>query len=166
LFRVFDLIDAKANPDHKTGARDARMPFVPTPREKYTGITFTNVNFAYKRRPTHRVLNNLTLSIKPNSITAVVGKSGSGKSTIMSILAGLHQIDSGTILINGTSLKDKSRDWVRSQVGVVEQTANLLSGTIAENIAYGKVIQKSCGKSYSVYVTIYDIGGCYHGRHY
>jgi ABC-type multidrug transport system fused ATPase/permease subunit len=131
--------DTGRSPAVRKPTNEDRLPIVPTPRERYTGIEFSNVNFAYSRRPTNMVLKNLSLSIAPNSITGIVGRSGAGKSTIMALIAGLHTVNSGTITINGTNVRDKSREWVRSQVGVVEQTASLLSGTIAENIAYGKV---------------------------
>lgn len=96
-------------------------------------IELRHISFQYKNRDAP-ILNDLNLVIEPRSITAIAGRSGSGKSTIMAILAGLYVPDKGSIIIGDVS----SPTELRKSVGVVEQTAGLLSGTITSNIAYGK----------------------------
>jgi len=98
-------------------------------------LELRNISFQYKSRDTP-VLSDLNLLIEPRSITAIAGRSGSGKSTIMAILAGLYVADQGSIAIGAVDVSNHCE--LRKSVGVVEQTAGLLSGTITSNIAYGK----------------------------
>ena len=76
-----------------------------------------DVSFQYKSRPDHVVLDQINLRIAPKGLTAIAGKSGSGKSTIMSILAGLHQPVSGLVTVHGVDISRASRTWLRHQVG-------------------------------------------------
>ncbi|MDQ1288741.1 MAG: ATP-binding cassette, subfamily bacterial [Actinomycetota bacterium] len=99
------------------------------------GVDFKSVCFGYEGGG--NVLCDVTFSIAPGERVAIVGESGGGKTTLVSLLLGLYAPDSGMISIDGASLDDLSLDGVRSRVGVVFQDPSLFSGTIRENIAYG-----------------------------
>ncbi|XP_076648336.1 ATP-binding cassette sub-family B member 10, mitochondrial [Halictus rubicundus] len=100
-------------------------------------IEFRNLNFAYPTRKNERVLNNFNLTIQKSTVVAVVGSSGSGKSTIASLLLRLYDPDSGRILLDGHDLRSLDPMWVKSQMSIVSQEPILFSGTIRENILYG-----------------------------
>jgi len=127
--RVWEIID--------------RQPAIPIegglmPALKPRGeICFENVTFNYPSRPDADVLSNLSLKIQAGTITAVVGRSGSGKSSLASLLMRLYDPDSGTILLDGQNLKDLDPSWLRSHIGAVNQEPVLFSGSIRENILYG-----------------------------
>eukprot|EP01032_Pedospumella_encystans_P014020 gene14020-16120_t len=110
-------------------------------------IQLENLSFSYASRPTTAVLSHLNLTLKPRSITCIVGKSGAGKSTLVGVLGGLLQPTSGCVLVGGevvvaTRENDTQiarQSWLRAQVGVVQQhDKSLMSGTIRDNIEYGK----------------------------
>lgn len=102
-------------------------------------VEFRNVDFTYPSRPNQQILNSLSLRLPAGKMTAVVGRSGSGKSTIASLLSRLYDIDGGQVLLDGTDIRNLSVRWLRSQVAVVEQNPTLLDQSILENIAYGLV---------------------------
>lgn len=103
-------------------------------------VVLENVSFKYSTRQNNEVgaLNNLSLVFAPCSLTAVVGRSGSGKSTLLSIISGLYRVASGTVTLDGQSISSIPNKTLRQRIGVVEQKAGLISGTIESNIAYGK----------------------------
>jgi len=101
-------------------------------------IEFSNVSFSYKLRPDLDILCGLSVVLKPGSIHAIIGNSGSGKSSMMSLICGLYRPKKGSIYVDGVNIFDADLAWIRSKVGVVQQNVGLLSGTIASNIAYGK----------------------------
>ncbi|KAH9826479.1 Multidrug ATP-binding cassette transporters (ABC) transporter [Teratosphaeria destructans] len=96
-------------------------------------LEFTSVHFAYPARPTAPVLQGLNLTIAPSSFTAIVGTSGGGKSTLISLLTGIYEYQ-GHIRVGTDELRDLELSDVRSQMAVVEQEAVLFSGTIYENV--------------------------------
>ena len=99
-------------------------------------VELNNINFAYEEdKP---VLKNLSLQFKPNKITAIVGKSGSGKTTILNLLNKLYSTSSGEIAIDGTNINELSEPCLRSVVGVVTQTPYIFNCTIRENMLYVK----------------------------
>jgi len=98
-------------------------------------VRFENVSFAYL--PTRPVLAQVDFRIAPGTTTAVVGGSGSGKSTIARLLLRFHDPASGRVLIDGQDLRELSPSSVRGAIGVVPQDASLFNDTIAYNIAYG-----------------------------
>ena len=112
---------------------------LPTPREKiFDGnIELNNISFSYPSRKEIKVINNLNLSIKAGEKLALVGSSGSGKSTIASLLLHFYQADQGSIKFDGKSSKDFPVNILRSQMAFVPQEVILLGGTIEENIKYG-----------------------------
>ena len=105
-------------------------------KDKIEGnIEFNNVNFSYETGG--QILNNINLSISKNETVAIVGKSGSGKSTIANLIPRFYNHSSGEILIDGTPINDFSLDYLRSQISIVNQSPSLFNDTISKNIAYG-----------------------------
>ena len=99
-------------------------------------ITFDNVTFQYKGGET--ILEDFNLNIKAGQTIALVGETGSGKSTIVNLICRFYEPTRGTILIDGVDYKKRSQLWLQSHLGYVLQQPQLFSGTVAENIAYGK----------------------------
>ncbi|WVP30462.1 ABC transporter ATP-binding protein [Bacillus licheniformis] len=100
-------------------------------------IVFKNVTFGYeKHKP---VLRGIDLSIKAGETVAFVGPSGAGKTTISSLIPRFYDIDGGAITIDGIDIRDMTKRSLRSQIGIVQQDVFLFTGTLRENIAYGKL---------------------------
>jgi ABC-type multidrug transport system fused ATPase/permease subunit len=97
-------------------------------------VTFDNVVFAYE--PDKPVLHGITFESKPGTMTALVGSSGSGKSTIISLICAFHKPDSGQVLIDDIDLSTIRLDDYRSQLGVVLQESFLFDGTIRDNVVF------------------------------
>lgn len=132
--RVFALMD--------------RAPGVPCeggiqPSQMLGHITFEDVHFTYPSRPDTPVLNGLNLEIQPNQKVALVGSSGAGKSTVLSLLLRFYEPTSGRILIDGADLRGLDPAWLRSHVAVVQQEPVLFSGTVLDNICYGLAAQRA-----------------------
>lgn len=100
-------------------------------------IEFERVAFAYK--PGEPVLTDFSLRVEPGQTVALVGATGGGKSTIVSLLARFYEPTSGRVLVDGVEYRDRSLAWWQSNLGVVLQTPHLFSGTIRENIRYGRL---------------------------
>jgi ATP-binding cassette subfamily B protein len=101
-------------------------------------IEFQDVSFAYKNTDLN-VLSHFNLKIKSGQSVAFVGETGSGKSTIVNLICRFYEPTSGTILLDGTDYKQRSISWLHSNLGYVLQSPHLFSGTIMENIRYGKL---------------------------
>jgi ATP-binding cassette subfamily B protein len=101
-------------------------------------IVFEEVSFSYPTRPDFRVLDRLNFSIRPGEKVALVGKSGSGKSSIINLLLRLYPVSSGTIRCNGQPVEDFALTSYRKNFGLVPQEVILFGGSIADNIRYGK----------------------------
>lgn len=104
-----------------------------TPRSDNAGVVFDRVTFGY--RPAVPVLHDISLHLAPGTVTALVGPSGSGKSTLAALLARFHEPDAGTIRINGRDIATMDADELYRQLGFVLQDTQLVTGTVAENIA-------------------------------
>jgi ABC-type multidrug transport system fused ATPase/permease subunit len=102
-------------------------------------IEFKNVNFRYPTREDVEVLKNFNLTIKKNKKTAIVGKSGAGKSTIVQLLMKFYKTTGGDITINGISIQKINLLELRKNISYIPQEVLLFGGTIRENIAYGKL---------------------------
>ena len=100
-------------------------------------IRFHDVSFAYPSRPDANVLRNLSLRIDPNECIAIVGSSGSGKSTIAALLQRLYEPSSGAITISGHRLHNADVVALREQIAVVSQQPHLFDASIEDNIGYG-----------------------------
>ncbi|WP_407269484.1 ABC transporter ATP-binding protein [Radiobacillus sp. PE A8.2] len=99
-------------------------------------IRFDNVTFGYDEHKT--VLKNIDLSIRTGETIAFVGPSGAGKTTICSLIPRFYDVDEGSIKIDGIDIRDMTMQSLRSQIGIVQQDVFLFTGTLKENIAYGK----------------------------
>jgi len=101
------------------------------------GISFRNVSFAYKDG--EKVLTNFSLDINSGETIALVGETGSGKSTIVNLACRFYEPTEGEILIDGVDYKERSLGWLHSNIGYVLQAPHLFSGTIKDNIKYGRL---------------------------
>lgn len=105
--------------------------------EKIQGnVRFEHVDFYYK--PEEVILKDFNLDVKQGQMVALVGETGSGKSTIVNLLCRFYEPKRGHIYIDGKEYRDRSVAWLHSQIGYVLQTPDLFSGTIRENIRYGR----------------------------
>ncbi|CAH0514073.1 unnamed protein product [Peronospora belbahrii] len=100
-------------------------------------VSFKNVSFAYPSRPNILVLNRLNMEITPGEVVAIVGKSGAGKTTIVSLMLKIIKPTSGTVTLDGVDIATLKASWLRKMIGVVNQEPSLFASTIAENIMYG-----------------------------
>lgn len=98
-------------------------------------VEFQNISFAYEKE---EVLKNINLAIQPGEKIALVGRTGAGKSTLMSLLLRFYDTTSGKILVDGYDIKRVKLETLRRQIAVVPQEISLFRGSIKENIAYGK----------------------------
>lgn len=105
--------------------------------EVFGKVDFKDVNFSYKTG--EKVLENFNLEVKPGQTIALVGETGSGKSTIVNLFCRFYEPTSGEILIDGINYKDMPQNWIHENLGYVLQSPHLFSGTIMENIKYGKL---------------------------
>lgn len=113
-------------------------PIVPKDKEVKKGkIEFKDVTFSYPgaERP---ILSNVSFVTKPGEVTAIIGGTGSGKSTLINLIPRFYDVDSGSILFDGVDIRDMTQAALRSKIGIVPQKAFLFSGTIRDNIRMGK----------------------------
>lgn len=127
--RIFEIIDAKSDITDKPGA--IKLPAVKG------DVKFENVTFRYFGGG-EPVLANVTFEAKSGQTIALLGATGSGKTTIINLLPRFYDPTEGKITIDGYELRDVTLDSLRSQIGIVLQETTLFSGTIRENIAFGK----------------------------
>jgi ATP-binding cassette subfamily B protein len=99
-------------------------------------IVFEDVSFVYSDGENH-VLKNISFHVEPGQAVALLGSTGSGKTSLVNLLPRFHEYTDGRILLDGVELKDYSRAYLRRQIGIVEQEPFLFSRTIRENITYG-----------------------------
>ncbi len=100
-------------------------------------IKFENVSFSYENDKV--ILNDISFELRAGEMTAFVGPSGAGKTTICSLIPRFYDVTSGSISIDGIDIRDMSKSSLRDQIGIVQQDVFLFTGTIRENIAYGKL---------------------------
>jgi ABC-type multidrug transport system fused ATPase/permease subunit len=110
-------------------------------------VEFKNVSFAHPSRPDQHVIKNLSMSCLAGKHTAIVGLSGSGKSTVASLIARLYVPETGIISLDGQNIKDVNLRQLRSFINLVQQEPSLLDRSILENIALGLV--NSPSKNYA-----------------
>jgi ABC-type multidrug transport system fused ATPase/permease subunit len=115
-------------------SKDGIVPATPS----RGNIEFKNVNFRYPERLDYEVCKSYSFSVKEGEVVALVGPSGGGKSSIMSLLLRFYDPTSGEILLDGVNIKDLNVRWLRSQCGYVGQEPALFKGSIAENISKGR----------------------------
>jgi ATP-binding cassette subfamily B (MDR/TAP) protein 9 len=107
------------------------------PDKLHGAIEFRNVSFTYPTRPEAPVLRNVTFSVRPGEIVALVGPSGSGKSSCINLLERFYKPDRGEILIDGISLFDYNHKYIHRVIALVGQEPVLYAKMIKDNIAYG-----------------------------
>ena len=131
LISVFDIIDRepKIDPDDNTALK---------PPNVYGSIELKNVDFCYPSRPEVLVLSNFTLKVNGGQTIAVVGVSGSGKSTIISLIERFYDPVAGQVLLDGRDLRLYNLRWLRSHLGLIQQEPIIFSTTIRENIIYAR----------------------------
>jgi ATP-binding cassette subfamily B protein len=100
-------------------------------------IEFRDVHFAYK--PEEPIFEGLNLRIEAGTSVALVGPTGSGKSSLVNLICRFYEPGSGEILIDGKGLRERSQSWLHQNIGYVLQTPHLFSGTVRENIRYGRL---------------------------
>ncbi|CAG9561789.1 unnamed protein product [Danaus chrysippus] len=129
--QIFNLIDnvPKINPLLNRGI---------TPKSIDGDIELQNVFFHYPSRPDVPILKGINLSVKKGQSVALVGHSGSGKSTIIQLISRNYDVIDGNVLVDGTDVKKLSVRWLRAQIGLVGQEPILFDTTVRENIRYGR----------------------------
>ena len=127
--RVYEVVDAEIEIRDRPNA----VPF-----EKCGGrITFENVHFRYPGATTE-ALKGISFETKPKELIAILGMTGSGKSTIMNLIPRFYDVTVGSVRIDGRDVRDLTLESLRSHIGIVFQETTLFSGTIRDNIAYAK----------------------------
>ncbi|KAL0303686.1 UNVERIFIED_CONTAM: ABC transporter B family member 20 [Sesamum radiatum] len=131
LTSVFEIIDRtpKIDPDDNSALK---------PPNVYGSIELQNVDFSYPTHPEVLVLSNFSLKVNGGQTVAVVGVSGSGKSTIISLIERFYDPVAGQILLDGRDLKSYNLRWLRNHLGLVQQEPIIFSTTIRENIIYAR----------------------------
>lgn len=138
--RVLQLIDS---PIDITDSKEVEAIYGDSFNPKYEAfpeihgdIEFRNVSFAYKGG--EKVLENFNLKVEHGKNIALVGETGAGKSTIVNLICRFYEPTSGQILIDGTDYRERSQAWLQSSLGYVLQQPHLFSGTIRDNIVFGR----------------------------
>ena len=126
--RIFDLIDEPIRVVEKTNAVEIK--------EFKSVISYENVSFRYNP-DSELVLKNIKLEVKKNQKVALVGSSGSGKTTLLNLLPRFYDVESGSIKIDGTDIREFSLSSLRNLMGIVTQEVILFNDTVKNNIAYG-----------------------------
>lgn len=101
-------------------------------------IELNDVYFSYPARPDEQIFGGFSLFVPSGTTAALVGQSGSGKSTVVSLIERFYDPQSGQVLIDGINLKDFQLKWIRGKIGLVSQEPVLFTASIKENILYGK----------------------------
>lgn len=129
--RVFDILDTKADIADCENAEE--LPNI------LGEVTFDYVSFAYQDAPEKFVLKDVNFQVKPGETIALVGPTGAGKTTIVNLISRFYEVTKGDIFLDGYSLKKVSLHSLRKQMGIMTQDNFLFSGTIKENIRYGRL---------------------------
>ena len=141
LHRIYDEInDAMIYSESFFTILEADQEIEPTGQQKPVikgQFELKQVDFHYPNG--HHALKDISMIIRPNKITALVGLSGAGKTTLISLLEKFYLADSGSILLDGVDLKDMDTAYLRDHIGLVLQKNHIFQGTIEENIRYGKM---------------------------
>jgi ABC-type multidrug transport system fused ATPase/permease subunit len=126
--RIFELMDIEPDIQDKPDA--VELPSIKGE------VSFNNVNFGYEEDKD--VLHDINLTVKPGETVAIVGQTGSGKSSLVNLAARFYEVEKGTVTVDGYDVRDVTQQSLRQQIGIVPQDPILFSGTIKDNIKYGK----------------------------
>jgi len=127
--RIFEILDIE--PDIADSKKAKIMPNV------RGDVEFRNVSFGYDTDK--KVLDNVSFKVREGQTVALVGPTGAGKTTIVSLISRFYEVNSGEVLIDNINVKDVTLDSLRSQMGIMTQDTFLFSGSIKDNISYGKL---------------------------
>ncbi len=127
--RVFDMLDTQADIENKEGAEKITV--------KQPAITFENVEFQYEQEG-RKALNSVSIDLPAGKVTALVGRSGSGKTTIMNLIPRFFDVTAGRVLIDGKDVRDVTLESLRSNIALVSQSITIFDDTVWANIGYGK----------------------------
>jgi ATP-binding cassette subfamily B protein len=127
--RIFEVIEAESDVQEMPGAID--LPAI------QGRVTFEKVSFRYIGA-SEDVLSQVSFDIEPGQTVAILGKTGSGKSTIINLIPRFYDVTSGCVAIDGIDVRQVTLDSLRRQIGIVLQETTLFQGTVRENIAYGR----------------------------
>jgi len=126
--RFLEVVDTHPDIMDKYGAIELGSP--------KGNISFENVTFSYDNKNT--ILKNINVDIEAGKTAAIVGPSGSGKTTFCSIIPRFYEVDEGAVMIDGVDIKDIKLNSLRNNIGIVQQDVYMFSGTIKDNILYGR----------------------------
>ncbi len=127
--RIFEIVDAKNDVENKPGAA--------TLKEVRGNVKFEDVTFRYFKGG-EPVLSNVSFEAKSGQTVALLGATGSGKTTIINLLPRFYDVSEGRVMIDGQDVRDVTIESLRTQIGIVLQETTLFSGTIRDNIAFGR----------------------------
>ncbi|SHO53911.1 ABC transporter ATP-binding protein [Anaerocolumna xylanovorans] len=127
--RIFEIMDTK--PDITDEQETKELPVIKG------DVRFENVTFAYDMDT--QVLNNVSFHIKPGEAIALVGPTGAGKTTVVNLISRFYDIQEGNIYVDGHNIRDVSIESLRMQMGIMTQDNFLFSGTVKDNLKYGKL---------------------------
>ena len=130
--RLMELLHSQSNVQSPAHPQRALWP------EKGSSLVLRDVNFNYPSRPSQLALNGLTGEVHAGQTVAIVGPSGAGKTTLFSLLMRFHAPQHGDVLLDGVAVDQMALNDLRQRIGVVPQEAVVFSGTVMENIRYGK----------------------------
>lgn len=128
--RIFDILDTPSEIEDREGAKE-----LPDIRGE---VKFDHVDFAYTDESDRLVLENVSFTVKPGETIALVGPTGAGKTTIVNLISRFYDVTAGRILIDNYLLQDVTLRSLRSQMGVMTQDTFLFTGSVRENICYGR----------------------------
>ena len=128
--RVFELLDTESILQEVPDAEELKV--------SEGEVDFRNITFAYPDEPDTEVLHDMSLSVRPGEMIALVGPTGAGKTTIVNLISRFYDPVSGQVLIDGQDISKVTLASLRSNIGVMTQDSFLFSGTIRENLLYGK----------------------------
>ena len=136
--RIFELLDTKSELLEPAVSTQAGSTQSGQPQRVEGRVCFENVSFRYGDRGDANILSSISLEAQPGEVIALVGPSGAGKSTLVALIPRFYDVTDGRILIDGLDVRDMKLEALRSHIGIVPQETQLFSGTIFENIRYGK----------------------------
>lgn len=127
--RIFELLDTQSDLLEPSESKVVAKP---------GNVSFDNVSFHYGDRGDEHVISNISLKARSGEVVALVGPSGSGKSTLVTLIPRFYDPTEGQVLLDGVDIRDLTLNDLRSHIGTVPQETQLFSGTIQENIRYGR----------------------------